>query len=294
MHTKAAILALLALIAAASTAAPLSDRRSWSDAQRSALRRRANPQCNDEAETYGVSSGLTEGDCANMANATGFKAESVSSACSIPVAGSGQKGICYLGGDAAEQPNESGGGGEPKDPPGGSGSPDENGPCDSTDQQQPELPKTDPMPEGETSPPPPPPGAQEAGSIVNPVGSKPPPSKAADAPSSDPCDTIDQPLKGDWTPPLILPDATHTESKGGPLGHAGAPLLAPVQGPMPSPVGTTASASATSLPAPAEKTNTQLPDGSPKPKVDPGMHAGKGNDMSWVGKSLLKVLGGLF
>jgi len=102
MHTKTATLALFALIAA-SNAAPLSDRLSWSYAQRDALQRhtlsrRASPDCNDEVPTYGVGSGKTEDDCANTAHATGFKVESVSAACSLPTKGSQKKGICYLGG----------------------------------------------------------------------------------------------------------------------------------------------------------------------------------------------------
>jgi len=125
MHTKTATLALFALIAA-SNAAPLSDRRSWSQ-QTPGLSRRANPSCSDKATT----NSKTEGDCANTPNATGFKAGAVTAACNIPVKGSGEKGICYVGVATVAQrrsPED-----DPTDPPAPEGS-DGKEPSESTDQ----------------------------------------------------------------------------------------------------------------------------------------------------------------
>ncbi|KAF8060633.1 hypothetical protein FPV67DRAFT_1510851, partial [Lyophyllum atratum] len=97
------------------------------DPRSQTLSRRASPDCNDEVPTYGLASGKTENDCANIAHATGFRAESASAACSIPAKGSQKKGICYLGGAGPLRRSPEEVTVEPAAPEGGAGGEDGEG-----------------------------------------------------------------------------------------------------------------------------------------------------------------------
>ncbi|KAG6856382.1 hypothetical protein H0H87_005079 [Tephrocybe sp. NHM501043] len=111
MHTKAATLTCLALIAA-SLAAPVSNRRTAKPNQ-GAIAEGSSAVCNQEAITFNLDSGKTENDCANISGATGFRATSATTECRLPVMGSGTKGICYGGALVNQRRSPEEVGGEP-------------------------------------------------------------------------------------------------------------------------------------------------------------------------------------
>ncbi|KAG6916721.1 hypothetical protein DXG01_005601 [Tephrocybe rancida] len=264
MHTKSITLALLALIAA-SSAAPLADRLSWSSAQRQGLSAQADADCNDEAATYGLASGKTEADCANTEGATGFRVGSATSACSFPTKGSGKKGICYLGDAAAQrQVTEE----EPSEPPTVGETPDdEKG--ESADDKKGEG-ADDKKDEGADD--------KKADDKESPASGK---------AKSTPCP--DQSSPSEEAPP----GGGETTLEQKPTSPPATSPQSPVQIPKPAPVQTSSSAVSTPSDKPGPP-NAQVPHHPPPPPSANATANAQDNSLKWFGTSIFKILGGLF